>query len=665
MWLAPIAVGGSYRRLSPIGKTVFPEIFDLPGPPTALLSLECAGSDSLNGGEFLGIRPNGAIRRQLGTLFNLGTIGELTDGQLLERFSTRSAEAAEMAFAALVERHGPMVLRVCRNTLRDPDEVQDAFQATFLVLVQKARSLWVRDSLGPWLHRVAYRVATRARSSAARRRKHERRAAATRQTLVSNRADWDDTVALLHEEIDRLPERYRVPVVICDLQGLTHEKAARHLGWPVGTVKSRLARARELLRDRLSRRDLEMPAGLLTAGKGLGGAFPAVECVVPGALVESTVQAAAPFAAGKALAVGVISTRVAILIEEVLKTMFLTKLKLASAVVLLIGAAGAAGVLAQPRAGSAASPAADQSQEPASADSRRAPGVDPAPAPAPAYITQSRAMIITRLEEEVAEARARLDRTLRKVRSPEDPAVIHARKTFEDLQQRLDRIDRVLVDMVETYPTMFDFSGGPADTVSSSSSPSSSHGKIENAGNRPSVESPYESDHARAYDRAKWAQGMFEKGYISRSQLDAELENSQKTNAPSEAKRPQKDAQQGGQESGNSGLPKGQGYQSPDRRDASQGKQGNQKQDQSPEWRNAGQGKQGNAQQDQSPDRRNAGQGKQGNPQQDKSSDTGKRVPGESADWQQGKSPARGEADPRRPGQDQGKGSQGSTDRDP
>jgi hypothetical protein len=190
----------------------------------------------------------------------------------------------------------------------------------------------------------------------------------------------------------------------------------------------------------------------MIAEKGLGGAFRAVEDVLPSTLVESTVRAAVPFAAGKALAVGVISSHVAILIEEVHKTMFLTKLKLASMVALLIGAAGAAGVLAQPGPGSDASPAADRPQGPA------------ARAPAPAYITQSRAMIIARLEEEVGEARARLDRSLRKVRSPDDPAVVRARKTFEDLQQRLDRIDRVLVDVVETYPTMFDFSGQPGQT---------------------------------------------------------------------------------------------------------------------------------------------------------------------------------------------------------
>ena len=140
-----------------------------------------------------------------------------------------------------------------------------------------------------------------------------------RQNLLSKRGDWDDSVALLHQEIDRLPERYRVPVVICDLQGFTHERAARHLGWPVGTVKSRLAKARELLRGRLSRRGLQLPTVMVIAEKGLGGAFRAVEAVLPGSLVESTIRAAAPFAAGKAVVAGVISTSVANLIEEVLK----------------------------------------------------------------------------------------------------------------------------------------------------------------------------------------------------------------------------------------------------------------------------------------------------------------------------------------------------------
>ena len=121
-------------------------------------------------------RSDGLVLRQVRTLFNLGVIGELTDGQLLERFATAGGEAAELAFAALVERHGPMVLRIGRNVLSDPNDVEDAFQATFLVLVQRSRSLWIEDSLGPWLHRVARRIAVRARGNAAHRREQERRA---------------------------------------------------------------------------------------------------------------------------------------------------------------------------------------------------------------------------------------------------------------------------------------------------------------------------------------------------------------------------------------------------------------------------------------------------------------------------------------------------------
>ena len=108
----------------------------------------------------MAIGKDGAVRRQLRTLFNVGTVRELTDGQLLERFATDRGEAAELAFAVLVERHGPMVLRVCRGVLADPHDAQDAFQATFLVLVKRARGLWVRDSIGPWLHQVAYRTAS-------------------------------------------------------------------------------------------------------------------------------------------------------------------------------------------------------------------------------------------------------------------------------------------------------------------------------------------------------------------------------------------------------------------------------------------------------------------------------------------------------------------------
>ncbi len=193
-------------------------------------------------------RRSGIALRQIHTLFNLGVIGDLTDGQLLERCATYTGEAAELAFAALLERHGPMVLRVCRGAGGDLHDAHDAFQATFLVLIKQARSLWVRDSLGPWLHRVALRISRRIRASNIRRREHERCTAKLRTEIVRVDHEQKDLAAAVHEEIERMPDRFRVPVVLCDLEGHTHEQAARHLGIPIGTLKSRLMRAREVLR---------------------------------------------------------------------------------------------------------------------------------------------------------------------------------------------------------------------------------------------------------------------------------------------------------------------------------------------------------------------------------------------------------------------------------
>jgi RNA polymerase sigma factor (sigma-70 family) len=235
------------------------------------------------------IDKNAAVVRQLRTLYSVGTIRELTDGQLLERFSTGPTEAAELAFAVVVERHGPVVLRVCRSVLPDPHDAQDAFQATFLVLVRKARGLWVRDSLGPWLHQVAYRTASCARLAAARRRRHERCAALASEEAYTEVAD--DLGQVLHEEIERLPERFRAPLILCDLEGRTHEQAARHLGWPVGTVKSRQARGRERLRDRLARRGLAPDAVVLGAALRPDGG----PALLSPALVDSTARAAVEF----------------------------------------------------------------------------------------------------------------------------------------------------------------------------------------------------------------------------------------------------------------------------------------------------------------------------------------------------------------------------------
>jgi RNA polymerase sigma factor (sigma-70 family) len=459
-------------------------------------------------------RRDGVVQRQLRTLFNLGTIGELTDGQLLERFTTRGGEASELAFAALVERHGPMVSRVCRNTLNNPHDVQDAFQATFLVLVKKARSLWVRDSLGPWLHRVAYRVATRARASTARRREHERRVAEMRPIVESCRCDWDDLAAVVHEEIDRLPERYRVPLVLCDLEGRTHEQAARHLGWPVGTIKSRLGRARELLEGRLSRRGQGLPAALLITGVESKSA----EAILHGALVESTTRAAVVAAAGKSSAVGVISVRVAMLTAEVLKSMFLTKLKATSMVLLMAGAlvTVAAGVVAQQEAGSRPAATADQPKQPLPARTRSASGVEGAAAPA--YIRRSRTMMIMRLEEEREAAKQRLDRTVRMAGGVDDAAVAQARKTLQDLDHLLTRVDEVLVDAAKSYPTIFDFSGATAVSVSSAKAQDEWEKAVAEWDDYPPAPSQWTEAMSKA--KADWAEGMFKKGYITQAEAN-------------------------------------------------------------------------------------------------------------------------------------------------
>jgi RNA polymerase sigma factor (sigma-70 family) len=223
----------------------------------------------------------------LSTLFDQGALAGLSDGQLLERYATARREAAELAFGTLVERHGPMVLRTCRGILRDDHEAMDAFQATFLVLVRKGRSLWVRSSLGPWLHRVACRAAAKARLEAARRRAIER-VFAENQRRTHTTIETDDQTAALHEEVNRLPERYRLPIVLCELEGYSCREAARHLGCPVGTVASRLARGRERLRGRLVRRGLAPAAATAVAALSTSS----FAAGTPQSLTESTLRLA-------------------------------------------------------------------------------------------------------------------------------------------------------------------------------------------------------------------------------------------------------------------------------------------------------------------------------------------------------------------------------------
>jgi RNA polymerase sigma factor (sigma-70 family) len=285
----------------------------------------------------------GAVQREVHRIFQVGPVAGLSDAQLLERFVARQGDAKELAFAALVARHGPMVLAACRHLLGDPHEADDAFQATFLVLARRARSLWIKDSLGHWLHGVAYRVATRARAVAARRKTRERSGAEWEaEAPAAEDPHMADLRPALHEEVARLPAKYRAPVVLCYLEGLTHDEAAQQLRCPVGTVRSRLSRARERLRARLTRRGFAPTAGVLGASLAAGEA----PAAVPAPLFESTIKAALGVAAGRAAA-GLASATAVALTEGVLRTMFLGKLKLLATVVVAVGAvATGAGVLA-------------------------------------------------------------------------------------------------------------------------------------------------------------------------------------------------------------------------------------------------------------------------------------------------------------------------------
>jgi RNA polymerase sigma factor (sigma-70 family) len=275
------------------------------------------------------------VVRALGRAERLRSALILTDAQLLERFAVQRDEAA---FEALLHRHGTLVYSVCRRLLYDDHEAEDAFQATFLILARKAGGIGRRALLGNWLYGVAYKVAARARKTSLRRRVREK--SDPDPDTLPNRAPQaePDLASLLYEEVQRLPDKYRSPVVLCYLEGKTNEEAARQLQWPVGTVKGRLNRARELLRKRLARRGVIPTAGVL-AGHMLTAS-------VPAALVEGTFQAALAFAAGSAVVSSAASALADALTKEVLQTMFWSKVKLVAAGVLAVAVVTGIGGLA-------------------------------------------------------------------------------------------------------------------------------------------------------------------------------------------------------------------------------------------------------------------------------------------------------------------------------
>jgi len=266
--------------------------------------------------------------RRLGTN-RLGV--DVTDASLLDRFAV---ERDEIAFAALVGRHGPMVWGVCRRLLPLAADAEDAFQATFLILVRKAGAVRKPELIGAWLHGVAQRVAMRLRKSTARRQARECVLADPPAAETVPEIDYSDLRLLLDEEVNRLPERFRVAFVLCHLQGFTNDEAARMLGCPTGTVQSRLSRARQQLRMRLLRRGVGLSAAALSTE--LTQSAPAAP--VPAPLAAATVRLGPAFQAGAA---GLIPTTTSALAEGVISTMTFSKANVALALLATLGVFGA------------------------------------------------------------------------------------------------------------------------------------------------------------------------------------------------------------------------------------------------------------------------------------------------------------------------------------
>jgi RNA polymerase sigma factor (sigma-70 family) len=293
-----------------------------------------------------------------GASMKLSELTRLTDGQLLARFFQNRDDSA---FTVIIDRYGPLVYGVCRRVLADSNDAEDAFQATFLVLVRKGATLRDPGRLANWLYGVAQRTARKARAKAALRTKSERQAG--EMPTKSDRTDltYNELQAVLDEEIAQLPEKYALPLVLCYLEGKTNAEAAKQLGWPEGSISRRLSRARELLRSRLARRGLALSAALITAVFARPSS-----AAVPGELLSATSRAAALMADGVDVA-DVVSPSAASLVRDVLTGMSATsKFAIPTAVALALllmftsaavwqlgGPAQAASLLHRPRASTA------------------------------------------------------------------------------------------------------------------------------------------------------------------------------------------------------------------------------------------------------------------------------------------------------------------------
>ena len=299
---------------------------------------------------------NGRVSDTLRRLQAVDAHDSIPDGDLLADFVRHRDPAA---FEQLVRRHGSMVLGVCRRVLGDAHDADDAFQATFLVLARRAGAVAPRDAVGNWLYGVAYRTALEARRMAARRRAREVHLAELPQPGVEIEMAGTDLTGVLDHELSRLPDRLRLPVVLCDLEGRTRREVARQLGIPDGTLSNRLAAARRLLAKRLASRGVSLSAGGLAVLLARDGS-----ATVPAGLIRLTIQAAV--AAGPTAVPATIS----VLTHEVIKAMYLAKLKTVSAVLIVIGALlgagvfGGRGMTAEPQAPKPTPPAPSTKAEP-------------------------------------------------------------------------------------------------------------------------------------------------------------------------------------------------------------------------------------------------------------------------------------------------------------
>jgi RNA polymerase sigma factor (sigma-70 family) len=267
------------------------------------------------------------VLRHIRQLMDRAPCKDVPDSQLLHAFVTGHGEAA---FATLLRRHGPMVLSTCRRVLRNEQDAEDAFQATFLVLARKAASIRSQESVSCWLHSVAHRLALRAKAQKVRRQIREEQAAAQRTPAPQLKAAWGELQQALDTTLRSLPEKYRTVLLLCYLEDRTQEEVAKQLGCPLGTVRSRLAQGRKLLRERLARRGLAPSAGALAALLAASG-----PAALPATLQRQTLQAAVALAAGQAA--GLVSAQVTNLITGGLESMFATRVKMATLLLCCVG----------------------------------------------------------------------------------------------------------------------------------------------------------------------------------------------------------------------------------------------------------------------------------------------------------------------------------------